>query len=362
METNYILDKIDKKILVILMENSRYSYSTIAKKVGTKREVITYRINRLLKKGIIEKFTTTISWRTVGFNFAPHIYLKLNMVHKKRFNEIIDKTVANPYLIRVAKCEGQFDIYIRALCKDFSHQNLILNEIKEICGLNLKEYEIIESVTDNYANDTFFLDEDKNYFQNISDNGSSFQNIINKTYKKGVAPPFKKRVLEDFELKLLDILENNSRIKIIDIAKDLNVSFMKIKNRIKKLIGEGIIYKFNLILNPNKFGYSEYHLLLCLFGGEENKKGLIQMLKGNKHCRYLALCNGKIDFLFRFEVKDNKELKKVMDDIFLKYSEIIAKYEYIWINNYYKHLSFPKPLLKLCKIVEKNPFISLVHP
>ena len=57
MET-YGLDLKDKKILVELELNSRRSNNQIAKKVNLSKEVVKYRIDRLLEKGVILRFKT----------------------------------------------------------------------------------------------------------------------------------------------------------------------------------------------------------------------------------------------------------------------------------------------------------------
>lgn len=45
------LDKLDCKIIYELGENSRQSYKQIAKKINSKKEVVAYHIQQLIKKG-----------------------------------------------------------------------------------------------------------------------------------------------------------------------------------------------------------------------------------------------------------------------------------------------------------------------
>ena len=55
------LDLLDRKILYELDRNSRRSASEIAKKVRVHRNVVNFRINRLIEKGIIREFVTIIN-------------------------------------------------------------------------------------------------------------------------------------------------------------------------------------------------------------------------------------------------------------------------------------------------------------
>ena len=55
------LDDIDKKIIGLLIENARMSYSEIGQKVGISRVAVKMRVNALEQKGIIEEYTTVIN-------------------------------------------------------------------------------------------------------------------------------------------------------------------------------------------------------------------------------------------------------------------------------------------------------------
>jgi len=55
------LDEYDLKILDLLAENSRLTYSEIGKMLGLTRQTVKSRIEKLEKEGIIEKYTIKVS-------------------------------------------------------------------------------------------------------------------------------------------------------------------------------------------------------------------------------------------------------------------------------------------------------------
>ena len=55
------LDKLDQKIIRLLIENARISYSDIGEETGISRVAVKARIQALEKKGIIEEYTTIIN-------------------------------------------------------------------------------------------------------------------------------------------------------------------------------------------------------------------------------------------------------------------------------------------------------------
>ena len=55
------LDALDRKIVQLLVENARISYSDIGEKTGISRVAVKARIQALEQKGIIEEYTTIIN-------------------------------------------------------------------------------------------------------------------------------------------------------------------------------------------------------------------------------------------------------------------------------------------------------------
>ena len=55
------LDELDQKIVELLIENARISYSDIGQKVGISRVAVKARIQALEQKGVIEEYTTVIN-------------------------------------------------------------------------------------------------------------------------------------------------------------------------------------------------------------------------------------------------------------------------------------------------------------
>ena len=60
------LDELDQKILALLVENARYSYSEIGEKLGYSRVAIKNHVDALEKRGVIEGYTTIINPQKLG--------------------------------------------------------------------------------------------------------------------------------------------------------------------------------------------------------------------------------------------------------------------------------------------------------
>lgn len=62
------MDKKDEKILIELIKNSRMSFKQLGKKVGLSREVVTYRVNKLIEEKIITDFHSIINIEKLGYS------------------------------------------------------------------------------------------------------------------------------------------------------------------------------------------------------------------------------------------------------------------------------------------------------
>ncbi len=66
--------------------------------------------------------------------------------------------------------------------------------------------------------------------------------------------------LNELDLKILELLEEDSRQSYREMAKKLNVSHVNVSNRIQSMEQEGIIRGYTTITNPNRLDY----YALCL--------------------------------------------------------------------------------------------------
>lgn len=110
-----LMDQIDKNILKILEENSRLSNKEIGEKIFLTGQAVGNRISNMIDKGVIEKFTISISEKYQATQFI-RIFLKDAYFEKveKIINQFED--IQDFYKVRGQAC------YI--VISHFSNQNL----------------------------------------------------------------------------------------------------------------------------------------------------------------------------------------------------------------------------------------------
>ena len=83
------LDAKDRKILYELDINSRQASSEIAKKVGLSKQVVNFRIKRLIKEKLISFFYTVIDISKLGFT-VHKIFLRLQNIDSEKEKALIN--------------------------------------------------------------------------------------------------------------------------------------------------------------------------------------------------------------------------------------------------------------------------------
>ena len=103
------IDLKDRKILFYLLQNSRQSLQSIGKKVGMSKELVLYRIKRLIKNKIIINFPIIVNFERLGYSLMQTQYKFVNMNPSIR-DDIIKFLVSHNHTMYVSLVEGYYDL------------------------------------------------------------------------------------------------------------------------------------------------------------------------------------------------------------------------------------------------------------
>jgi len=143
------LDEKDRKILSVLLNDSRVSLRQIAKRTGLSLSTVASRLRRLESLGIIKKYTVEIDLEKLGYVFPVIIDVK---VSKGKLFEVEKEIAKHPNVLAVYDITGEYDVSVYAVFKsrkeldnfvkmlqrmnyvDRTHTKLILNVVKDERG------------------------------------------------------------------------------------------------------------------------------------------------------------------------------------------------------------------------------------
>ena len=319
------IDVKDRKILYQLDLDSRQTITKIGKKVGSKKDVVSYRIKRLIDKGTIKNFYTVIDSSKFGYK-SFRIYLIFQRTTPKIEKKIIDYFTDNKYTWLVCSLKGTYD-----------HDVIVwVKEIDEF-------YNFWRKTLQNF----------RQYFQeqvfSIYTQSRTYRNsfLLKKEYEKidrtksEIVGGGKKAEVDDLDFEILKILAPNARISTVEIAKKLNSTAVTINKRIKRLIKLDVIQGFRVNLDFSKLGYSFYKAELSLLDYKK-RDDIINYIILNPHLTMIDDSAGVADLELNFIVEDVNQFYKIMEDLTIKFSNIIKNYRYFYVSKIHKLQYIPQ--------------------
>ena len=88
------LDELDQKIIQLLIENARISYSDIGEKTGISRVAVKARIQALEKKGVIEEYTTIINPQKISGAVSCYFEIEVKPDELTQVTDILYKMIS----------------------------------------------------------------------------------------------------------------------------------------------------------------------------------------------------------------------------------------------------------------------------
>lgn len=135
------MNAIDKKIVEVLLEDGRISYTDIAKIVGLSRVAVQARINALIEEGVIERFTAVINPIKVGIQVSAFFNID---VEPKLLNEVAEKLVLHPAVTSLYHMTGPSTLHMHGVFKNMQEmEKFLLETVYPTSGITSVESEML---------------------------------------------------------------------------------------------------------------------------------------------------------------------------------------------------------------------------
>jgi Lrp/AsnC family transcriptional regulator for asnA, asnC and gidA len=119
------IDDLDLKILSELSRDASTSVPKLSKKISINASVVYSRIKRLLRKGLIKKFTIVINDEALGFSVKA--LTGINMDSKLRDN-VLNELFKIPEVREVSEVTGRFDILVTMNARSLDEMHHLISE------------------------------------------------------------------------------------------------------------------------------------------------------------------------------------------------------------------------------------------
>ena len=312
----YELDIKDRKILYELDKNSRQSLTRLSKKTGLSKQVINYRINRLVQDGVITRFYTELNYGNTN-TLVFKLHIQLENVNKEIEDTIYTFFKGLDCSTWIVSCSGKWDMICGVAVHDVIAYNYLLTEIMNNFSRYIHNKEIISNIYLNICNRKWLVPEDRSL--KLTSSGG-------RTFDLG---------LDEKDFKILDMLSNNSRAKLVDLADACKIKPSVAKYRIKQLEKKGVINAYRVSLNLRLLGKEFCKAFLYLHQKtEEKERTLIEYCKSHPNVTAFIQCIGSWDFEIEFEVDNIDQFHSIMKDIRGRF-DFVKSYEAVTITREY---------------------------
>ncbi len=126
-------------------------------------------------------------------------------------------------------------------------------------------------------------------------------------------PVYYDDLLDDLNLKIMEMLGKDSSVSFVEVAKEIDVSDATIHNRVQRLIAAGIINRFTISVDNNRLGFS--HLA---YMGINIECGFIDDVTSNL-CKVDEVLevhemHGMFDLFIKIRAKDLEQLRDIVQN------------------------------------------------
>ncbi|MBW2966841.1 Lrp/AsnC family transcriptional regulator [Candidatus Woesearchaeota archaeon] len=310
------LDLNDWKILNQLDLNCRQSDAEIGKKVRLSKQVVNYRIKRLVNEGIITAFFPHINTAKLGYGIHK-IYLQFRALTKEKEAEMWNYLIKQPNIIWVISCSGKWDL---------------------IFGIASKTIEQFDKVLTDFMN---------KYSEFIVNRAITVFNKATLHHRKWLLKQKQEPVywllggkveetkIDETDKEILRILNENARKPIIEIAEKVEISSSLTIQRIKKLKKHRIIGAFRIGLNREKLGMNYCKSFIYYQNKTTEKENrLLHYCYNLPNITGVSQSIGPWDLELEFEVKNYDDFHKIMKEMKNRFP-LIKNFDTVYIEREY---------------------------
>ena len=275
----------DKKLIQLLIQDSRMPITQLAKKIGISKSAVVQKIDSLEKKGVLVGFVLYTNLNS----FDEDMYILDISTHLGVATEKV-----NEELLKINGIGGVFwynSVYNLVIAINGKEPEEIIDKIEEI--IEIKKFRL-RKVRDNWFHPAHL-------FKEIKDKDIDFKRIKSKA--------------DETDRKIIDHLYNNPIATFAEIYEKTKLAPQTIKKHLEKMEKNGAILRFSILPNPWLCGKEVAGVSFMIKGKKETEKvlkHLIQIPQTNN----IWECDSEWNINVVFWVDEQIEVNKILNEVY----------------------------------------------
>lgn len=239
------LDETDAKILKTLLNESRTSFTEIAKDCGITVGAVRMRYQRLWKAGIVNGEIMQVNPASLGFKCVADLGITAGQEDEEEVEKFLRK---RPNLTHIVLAANKYSFWAKVILHDIQELNGVIAE--------LESNSLIKQVDTFIWDETVYLDHPENLIIKPLEKGAGETGTSICVLKQEGTR------LDQIDRQIAKILSYSSRTPFRRIAEEVGISTKSVINRYHKLRGTVLTHS-TITIDLNKLGYSAWgHLFV----------------------------------------------------------------------------------------------------
>jgi DNA-binding Lrp family transcriptional regulator len=163
--------------------------------------------------------------------------------------------------------------------------------------------------------------------------------------------------MDDFDLKLLQALQEDGRLTNNDLADRVGLSASQCSRRRAALENAGVIEGYQAALSTEALGLAVLafvHVTLAAHS-PDNAKRFQQLIDRTEEVQEAYSLTGEADYLVKIAVPDLKALSRILSDVFLAHGSVAHVHSAIALDRLKKTARLPLTHLRAAPEAQKQP-------
>lgn len=307
------IDLLDRKILAQLDTDSRQSSKEIARKAGSNKDTVNYRMNRLIRDGVISGFTTHVDTAKFGYTNIK-TYVAFQDIDEEKEGEFFSYIGSLPEIGWIAHASGRWDaLFCTWAASSFSFYKTF-KKIQNRFSRNIYEKEIIHNINWFYYNRKWLLPDNSRIH----------------AIKYGEEPG--KMGVDESDIAILREIVPDARKSFSDIAKRTGISPQNVFNRVASMRKKGIITKFGMDLDYGTLGIVFAKAFIRLHNiDEKSLQSIYRFCEREPRVFALTTTLGAWDLELEMEVDRVEDSLGIMNRLKRSFPDFVKGYDSIVI-------------------------------
>ena len=130
------MDRYDRKILALLQQQGRVSWSELAEQINLSASAAQRRVASLVEDGVVSGFKATLDPKRLGYTIHAQVEVNVERSNKQLAEKFRQHVVATPEVLSCYMVSGSVDYILEVVATDIdAYARFIEKEILEIDGV-----------------------------------------------------------------------------------------------------------------------------------------------------------------------------------------------------------------------------------